>query len=331
MKKKISIVLLTFNGEKYIRQCLDSVLGQDSGVEDVEMIIIDDVSADSTLCILEEYRQRYPENIRLIPRKVHSAEAKETNRNIGVEQAEGEYILFLDQDDWYAQGTFKALLKVTEHRKDLDYIEFRYCNVNEDGSPYQEEKFVGKEFEVYEISNEEERKEYARQGILPGATFVWNKMYRRDFLLNHHIIHNEGEQKTGFSDNFFSGLLVLYVNKMAKLNIPFYHYRNYIGSYSHDSKTNSKVQFERCKAGIAFYDECLYRKLDKKNREMVEFIFTRTFLVKTFWKFLMNYDPIPYNILEYIQKEMLIRCPDYNQNSIMRDKEEIKGLLILAA
>lgn len=327
----ISIVLLTFNGEKYLEQCLDSVVEQDTGMDQIEVVIIDDVSSDSTLYILEKYRKRYSQNIRIIPRKVHSSEAKETNRNIGVNEASGEYILFLDQDDWYSQGTFRILLEFVIKYSDLDYIEFRYRNSDMYGRVYEEENLPGKKWGIYQISDEEERKQYARRGILPGATFVWNKLYRKDFLQRYHIIHNDGAQNTGFSDNFFSGLLVLYAKRIAKLNVPLYNYRNYIGSYSHDQKKNSKVQFERCKAGIVFFDECLRRGLHQKNREMVEFIFARTFLVKTFWKFLMNYDPIPYDILGYIQKEMLRRCPDYNYNSIMREREEIKGLLINTA
>ena len=124
----ISIVLLTFNGEKYLEQCLDSVVEQDTGMDQIEVVIIDDVSSDSTLYILEKYRKRYSQNIRIIPRKVHSSEAKETNRNIGVNEASGEYILFLDQDDWYSQGTFRILLEFVIKYSDLDYIEFRYRN-----------------------------------------------------------------------------------------------------------------------------------------------------------------------------------------------------------
>lgn len=320
----ISVIVLTYNGEKYIRRCLDSVISQTIGMNQIEIIIIDDASVDSTVDILREYEKLYPENICLILREENSLGTGEVNRNIGLEYATGEYILFLDQDDWYELNAFEILIDVVKKNPQIDYIEFRFNYTDIDENIYKVSRKLGEGVSIFDIQDEDTRIDYAKRYILPGATFVWNKIYRKRFLQENVIVCNDGERRTGFTDNFFSGLVVMYVTHMARINLPLYNYRNYIGSYSHDAKKNSKVQFERCKVAIVFLDECRRRGLYDLNKEMVEFIFMRTFLLKTFWKFLLQYEPIPYDTLQYIQEEMLKQCPQYMQNSIIVHRRDTR-------
>lgn len=318
----ISVIVLAYNGEKYIRQCLDSVVNQTIGMENIELIIIDDVSTDSTVEILKEYEQKYSENICLILREVNSQKAGEVNRNLGVEYAQGEYIMFLDQDDWYEPNALEILQDFMEKDSELDYIEYKFRRVSEDGKPMYGKRYQNNEFYVYEISDETVRTECAKSGVLPGASFAWTKIYRKSFLIENNIKHNDGAEKTGFSDNFFSGMVVMYCRKIGKLQTPLYNYRNYHGSYSHDGAI--KTQFERCKSGIVFWDECERRGILERNYDMAEYLFSRTFLLKTFWKFLMEFESIPYDILVFIQKEMKERCPGYKENEIMKGSVEMQ-------
>lgn len=323
----ISVIILTYNGEKYIRKCLDSVINQTVGMGQIEMIIIDDASTDSTVDIVKEYEEKYPENICLILRKENSLGTGEVNRNIGLDYATGEYILFLDQDDWYEHNAFEMLLAIVNDNPCLDYVEYRFNYTDVDENIYKVSRKLGQGVTFYSIGDEETRVACAKKSIIPGATYAWNKMYRKEFLDENVIFYNDGANRTGFTDNFFSGLVAMYATNIARLNEPLYNYRNYIGSYSHDAKKNSKVQFERCKVALVFYNECKSRGLLETNKELVEYIFARTFLVKTFWKFLLTYDPIPYETIEYIQDKILEICPDYKNNSIMLVRNDMKLLM----
>lgn len=319
----VSVIICAYNGEKYIRQCMDSVVNQTVGLKELEIIVVDDASTDSTVEILKEYESRYPENVCLVVRDVNSRETKEDNRNVALDYASGEYILWLDQDDWYEPNAVEVLTKRMQEHPDLDYIEYGIRYTDAEGNMLAKSRGNEGGFDIYEIENEEMRNEYARSGILPGATFVWSKIYRKKFLVEKQIYCNDGEQQTGFSDNFFSGLAVMYCRKIGKLDMLLINYRNHIGSWSHDSIVNSKVQFERCKAGIAFYDECERRGILDAQRDMTEYIFVRTFLLKTFWKFLLKYNPIPFDILQFCQKEMYKRCPKMEENPIMKDRVDM--------
>lgn len=322
----ISILIMSYNGEKYISQCMDSLINQTIGMENIEIVILDDVSTDSTVQMLQEYKRKYPQNIHIIKNAAHSSITKKSNRNEALKYASGEYVLFLDQDDWYELNTIQILKKYIDQYPELDYIEFGFQCINEEDNTCQIHTCKESGFHIYEISNENKRNEYAIKGILPGSTFAWNKLYRKQFLLEYNIYHNEKEQSSGFADNFFSGLLVMNCRKIAKLDTALYNYRIYTGSYSHDKKKNSTVQFERCRVGLFFYEECIKRGLLSKNPLMTEYIFCRTFLLKTFWKFLMQYDPIPFDKLAGIQSEMREKFPCYKSNTIMQNMEGIQAL-----
>lgn len=325
----VSVIICTYNGEKYLRQCLDSVIYQSVGFDNVEMIIVDDASTDSTVEILREYESRYTENICLILRDVNSTKTPEHNVNIAMSHASGEYILILDQDDWYERDAVEILVKLMQEHTDLDYIEYGIRYVDAQGRQTALLRKEAGDFKVYNVENEQMRNEYAQMGVLPGATFGWSKLYRKKFLEDNQIRYNDGELRTGFSDNFFSGLVSMYCKKIGKLDRLLINYRKYVGSWSHDSVVNSKTQFERCRAGIAFYTECEHRGILEGQRDMAEYIFVRIFLLKTFWKFLLKYDPIPFDTLNYMQNEMQKHCPKIEWNPIMKERAEMMLLAVV--
>ncbi len=108
---KFSIIIPNYNSENTIRKCLDSILSQT--FKDYEVIIVDDMSTDNSVEIVKEYVDLYYDKINLIQlnKKAYNGGA----RNIGVSKASGEYILFLDCDDWiYSKDSLKAIDVVIE-------------------------------------------------------------------------------------------------------------------------------------------------------------------------------------------------------------------------
>lgn len=314
----ISLIICTYNGEIYIEECLESVFSQTIAKDKLEIIIVDDASTDHTVEMLKKYKEKYPERITLILCEKNSHESMIITRNTGVECAKGKYIMFLDQDDCYCTDAFELLYEKMEADKDLDYIEYSYNDTNEDGVVTRTTRKNKHGMDKYEIDNEDKRKQLAKERILPGTTFAWSKIYRRSFLVDNNIRHNDREIRTGYSDNFFSGLIGCYCKKFANLYEPLYFYRNYAGSYSHASVRNDKNQFERYKVGKIYLEECARRGLLQEQREYVEFVFLRTFLVKTFHRYVMTFDPIPYKLLHKMQSYIYQNCPKYKENQIAK-------------
>ena len=115
-KFKFSIILTSFNVEQYIRESIESVINQDIGFEEnVQLIIVDDGSTDNSLDIINEYAEQFPDNIVLLTQK---NEGVASSRNLGLIYAEGEYVNFLDGDDFFSKNTLSNVYDFFELNKE---------------------------------------------------------------------------------------------------------------------------------------------------------------------------------------------------------------------
>lgn len=112
MEKKISIIIPCYNAEKYIDQCLDSLLNQTIGIEQMNIIIIDDASTDSSRVHINKYKERYPHSFHLIINKFNSGQA--IARNTGMDLVKTDYLTFVDADDWVEAQLYEKMLEPAE-------------------------------------------------------------------------------------------------------------------------------------------------------------------------------------------------------------------------
>ena len=121
--KKLSVIVPVYRVEPYLAKCLDSILAQD--VPDMEILVVDDGSPDQCYAIMEDYAQRYPAQVRIF-RKPNGGLSDA--RNFGLARAEGDYIAFVDSDDYLAPGMYRAMLDKAASRNfdmvvcDLQYV-----------------------------------------------------------------------------------------------------------------------------------------------------------------------------------------------------------------
>ncbi len=136
---KVSIIVPVYNVEEYLRQCLDSVIGQTYA--DREIILVNDGSTDSSYEICKEYAEKYPEIILLEQENAGLAQARQT----GLDAATGDYIGFVDSDDWLELNMYEKMMSAAEN-SDADIV---FCNVyrNEDKkeAPYLKDGFYNRE------------------------------------------------------------------------------------------------------------------------------------------------------------------------------------------
>lgn len=124
---KISILVAVYNTAAYLPQCLDSLLSQT--LKDIEVICVDDASTDNSLALLHQYAEK-DNRVKVFALKENSGQAH--TRNVGLSHATGDYIGFVDSDDWLSQD---ALEKVCESfRDDVDSVLFRLLYAYTDGS-----------------------------------------------------------------------------------------------------------------------------------------------------------------------------------------------------
>lgn len=123
---KISILVAVYNAEKYLRTCIDSLLAQ--ALHEIQVICIDDCSTDSSLEILRSYEQK-DERVTVVHLSDNRGQAHA--RNQGLLHAKGEYICFVDSDDWLSPDALQKALEVFENNPTSDSVLFRCVMVDE--------------------------------------------------------------------------------------------------------------------------------------------------------------------------------------------------------
>ena len=217
---KVSVIIPVYNTEKYLKRCLDSLVMQT--LENIEIICINDGSTDKSLDILKEYES----NIVIINQE---NQGQSVARNKGLEIAKGEYIGFVDSDDWVDVDYFEKLYK-TAKKHDADIAATGIIRLHKFGKKYHI-KFteeivtddVNKKFELCEV---------------PDKSYVWNKIYKRESLLNNNIKFVENMI---FEDCIFTPQVLHKLDKLVTVpNVYYYYWRH----------ANSTVTLKSEKAGI---------------------------------------------------------------------------------
>lgn len=103
MSYELSVIIPVFNAEDYIKECLDSVVDQSLGIDNIEVIIVNDNSCDSTLDIISQYTDKYP-SFKLISNKSNLGPGE--SRNMALKEVSSDYVTYLDADDFISQNAY---------------------------------------------------------------------------------------------------------------------------------------------------------------------------------------------------------------------------------
>lgn len=211
MSYKISIILPVFNVENYIRDSLDSIIKQTIGLDNLEVIMINDCSSDKSGEIIDEYASKY-ENFNAIHLTKNSGAAGKP-RNIGIKKANGEYLMFLDPDDSYVDDACEKLYKKIVE-EDVDIVFGRYNYIFENSKHPSYSPFG----DIAEI-NLKTIDEDPRLFITPPS--VWTKIFKRSFIENNKIEFPEGipgQDLTFIVHAFLKAKGIIYLNNYFACN-----------------------------------------------------------------------------------------------------------------
>lgn len=170
--KKVSVIVPIYNVEKYIGKCVDSIRNQD--YPNIEIILVDDGSPDKSPQIIDEMASN-DDRIKVIHEKNGGVSSA---RNRGIAAATGEYIMFVDGDDWVDDDYVSYF---------VDLIEKHGCDIGMDKNNYMVEKTMSAD-KSYRVSAEK-----AIEWIYLGTLFVavWNKIYKTSLLRESGVLFNE--------------------------------------------------------------------------------------------------------------------------------------------
>jgi glycosyltransferase involved in cell wall biosynthesis len=210
---KVSVIIPTYNSEKFIKRAVDSVINQTLGFDNIELIIVDDNSNDRTQDILKEFSKEH-ENIRTTFLKENTGSPSKP-RNIGIMNSTSDHIMFLDQDDaYYPETCEKMYSEAILHDADLVICRpLIYHNFETKKGISFLDDYANKII----INSIQEFPGLMRYGF---TTLIWNKIFRRSMIINKNVKFPE---RALYEDVYFSVKSYFYSKNIVLLN-DFYGY-----------------------------------------------------------------------------------------------------------
>ena len=227
MEPLVSVVIPVYNVEKYLRQCLDSVINQT--YKNLEIVCVNDCSTDSSPQILEEYAKS-DSRIRILNNKQNLGLG--LTRNEGIKIAKGEFVHCLDSDDWMELNAYETL--INEFEDDIDAIRFPYYSYDE----------ITKQTEIVGYNNEDFLYKKTNLYDNPACCKHWNssawiKIFRRDFLISNNLFYNDYRC---FEDVEYAMRAILCAKNIKFINTPLLNYR----ANRKGSLLSKKTKFTNC-------------------------------------------------------------------------------------
>ena len=308
---KLSVIVPVYNmaAEGKLQFCLDSLLNQT--ISDYEIIAVDDASTDRSLEILREYEEKYPDKVRVLAHEVNRRQGGA--KNTGLKAAEGEWIGFIDSDDWVTPDYYEKLLKRAEETG-ADVVGCDYNLVN------------SHTYEVWQVlqNNSAEqtgvldRERHGKLIVRSGSMVV--KIYKRRVIADNHLDFPEG---IFYEDNCAGPVWSLYFTHFERVEEPMYYY------YQHQTSTVHHVSEEKCRdrmqAAQLMLRLCRERGFLEEYYPEIQYRFTELYYAVTLFSYMLG---CPHRRLSFVKdlgRGIREAFPDFQENAYYRqytDPEE---------
>ena len=244
---KLSIIVPVYGVEKYIDKCLNSLVKQ--SLKEIEIIVVNDGTKDNSQKIIDKYVKKYPDKIKSY---IKENGGQGSARNYGLKKASGEYIGYVDSDDFVEKDMYKKLYNKAKENN-YDIVVCGNYNVSEDYQNKNIDAFINN----YNTDLE---------NIFFGKMAVWNKIYKRDILIKNKL---EFKEKVWYEDLAFTLKAIMNSNTFAFIDEPLYDYLIREGSTMNNSNVKRNLEILE-----AFNDILSYIQHNKKEEyfSKIEFL-----------------------------------------------------------
>lgn len=241
--KKVSIIVPVYNVEKYIDKCLNSLVNQT--LKDIEIIVVNDGSPDNSQTIIDKYVKKYPRKVKSY---IKENGGQGSARNFGLQKAEGEYIGYVDSDDYVELDMYEKLYNKAK-KENLDIVICGSHNVTEEGL-----KTIELDRQIFKDK---------KKNAFFGRMAVWNKIYKKDLLLNNNSTFRS---KLWYEDLDFTLKILSKAKKVGYVNKPFYNYLIREGSTMNNSNVNRNLEI------LLAFDEVIKDNSLEDYHSIIEFL-----------------------------------------------------------
>ena len=303
---QLSIIVPVYNtaSDGKLNYCLDSLVNQT--ISDYEIIAVDDCSTDNSLDILKEYEKKYPDKLICIhsPVNKHQGGAK----NTGLKKAKGDWIGFIDSDDWIVPDYYERLLKKAEETG-ADLVGCDYCLTDEHSMKVGKTVHSNKP-EQTGILNDEKRKSL----ILDGGSLVL-KIFRRDMILKHSLFFPENIY---YEDNALGNSYLILAHHFEYIPEPLYYY------YQHAASTVHTISPKRCEDRMAaarwMIKDAKKQGYYETYHAELEYSFILLHYINTLFTYMAGMKFPKYSFVKKMGNELSEYFPDFEKNPYYRER-----------
>ena len=262
---KVSVIVPIYNVEKQLAKCLDSLLNQT--LKDIQIILVNDGSEDSSADIAKQYVVKDPDRV-LYFEKTNGGLSDA--RNYGLKYATGEYISFVDSDDYITENLYMDLLPYMEQKYDL--IKFQFAKVNEQG------KILEKNYTpLFEQKTGEEAFDILYKTDVM-TEVAWGYLYKREFFRKNNFEFTKGKYHEDFG---LIPLVILKANTVAGVNAFGY---NYVQTDKSITRGNEEIAYKRAQDLLYFYDEMIEKikeyDISETSKENIKIYYTNCIILE---------------------------------------------------
>lgn len=298
---KISVIIPIYNVEKYLARCLDSLVKQT--MQDIEFILVNDGSTDNSKYIAKQYLEKYPGKIKYLQKENGGLSDA---RNFGLKYAKGEYIAFLDSDDYVQKEMYENMYEIAK-KNNSDMVE---CN------------FIW-EYPNKKIEDIGSRYTNKNEAIVRARVVAWNKLIKRQKIEEAKIEFPKGLR---YEDVEFFYKLVPYLDKISFDTNCYIHYIQRETSISNTQNIKTKDIFEVLENVINYYKE---RNIYEEYKDELEYIYVRYLLCSSLKRMCKIKNKEDRNKLLYkTYNNIQEKFPNWKKNKILNRDKTIKNTYI---
>ena len=300
---KVSIIVPFYNVEGYIEKCLDTLVNQT--LKDIEIILVNDGSKDNSEFIVKKYLDKYKDKIIYLEKENGGLSDA---RNFGIPHATGEYIAFLDSDDYVEKDMYEKMYNIAK-KENSDMVQ---CNFYWEHPDLNKKKIA----DMPKYSGKKEMFEKTR-------VEAWNKLIKRDILEESKVEFPKGLR---YEDVEFTYKLVPYINKVSFIEEPLVHYIQRGNSISNSQNERTKEIFDILDNVIKYYKE---KNLYEEYKEVIEYIYVKTVFCRSLLRMVKISDEnVQAKLLEKTWENVNSKFPNWKKNEILKKRKTIKDLYL---
>lgn len=301
--KSVSVIVPFYNVENYIEKCLETLVNQN--LEDIEIILVNDGSKDRSKIIVDKFLKQYPEKIVYLEKENGGLSDA---RNYAIPHAKGEYIAFLDSDDYVEKTMYKDMYELAK-KENSDMVECDFYWEYPDKNKRKEDKGV-----IY--NGKKEMLEKVR-------VVAWNKLIKKEILEKSGVLFPKGLR---YEDVEFTYKLVPYLDKVSFLKKPCIHYIQREGSISNNQNERNKEIFQVLDNVIKFYKE---NNLYDEYKDELEYVYVRYAFCSSLLRIVKIKDEnIQSELLELTWRKVNETFPNWKQNTVLKSKKDLKSIYL---